>query len=181
VSGKLAKEIRQTKPFQSLEEEAFLNLGRTWEFLQKRTADLIKEFDLTSTQYNIEVTFVASAAPRQAIEVADQPSPNLSAAMRTGNSLFVSGLLPDAEGLKGDGAAQARDILRKLDAIVAKAGFARADVRDLLVYATDAEAGTAAAAVCREAFGAHVAISPVKAGLALEGARVEIMTYLERA
>jgi len=136
---------------------------------------------LTSTQYNVEVTFVASAAPRQAIEVADQPSPNLSAAMRTGNSLFVSGLLPDAEALKGDGAAQARDILRKLDAIVAKAGFARADVRDLLVYATDAEAGTSAAAVCREAFGAHAAISPVKAGLALEGARVEIMTYLERA
>jgi DNA-binding MarR family transcriptional regulator len=53
VSGKLAKEIRQTKPFRSLEEEAFLNLGRTWEFLQKRTADLIKEHELTSTQYNM--------------------------------------------------------------------------------------------------------------------------------
>ena len=53
MSGKLAKEIRQTKPFRSLEEEAFLNLGRTWEFLQKRAADLIKEFDLTSTQYNM--------------------------------------------------------------------------------------------------------------------------------
>jgi DNA-binding MarR family transcriptional regulator len=53
VSGKLAKEIRQTKPFRSLEEEAFLNLGRTWEFLQKRAADLIKEYELTSTQYNM--------------------------------------------------------------------------------------------------------------------------------
>jgi len=53
VSGKLAKEIRQTKPFRSLEEEAFLNLGRTWEFLQKQTADLIKAYELTSTQYNM--------------------------------------------------------------------------------------------------------------------------------
>jgi len=53
VGGKLAKEIRQTKPFRSLEEEAFLNLGRTWEFLQKRAADLIKQYDLTSTQYNM--------------------------------------------------------------------------------------------------------------------------------
>ena len=135
---------------------------------------------LTSTQYNVEITFVASAAPRQLIEVSDQPSPNLSAAVRTGNSLFVSGLLPDADALKGDGAAQARDILRKLDAIVAKAGFARTDVRDLLVYVTDEDAGKAAASVCRDAFGANVAISPVKVGLALDAARVEIMTYLER-
>ena len=135
---------------------------------------------LTSTQYNVEITFVASAAARQLIEVADQPSPNLSAAVRTGPSLFVSGLLPDGEALKGDGAVQARDILRKLDAIIAKAGFARTDVRDLLVYVTDDDAGKAAAAVCRETFGAKVAISPVKVALVLEGGRVEIMTYLER-
>lgn len=53
MSGKLAKEIRQTKPFQSREEEAFLNLGRTWEFLQKQVADLLKQHQLTSTQYNM--------------------------------------------------------------------------------------------------------------------------------
>lgn len=53
MSGKLATEIRQTKPFRSREEEAFLNLGRTWEFLQKRVADLIKEHQLTATQYNM--------------------------------------------------------------------------------------------------------------------------------
>jgi DNA-binding MarR family transcriptional regulator len=53
VGGKLAKEIRQTKPFQSREEEAFLNLGRTWEFLQKRVADVLKEHQLTPTQYNM--------------------------------------------------------------------------------------------------------------------------------
>lgn len=53
MSGKLAKEIRQAKPFQSREEEAFLNLGRTWEFLQKRVADLLKAHQLTPTQYNL--------------------------------------------------------------------------------------------------------------------------------
>ena len=53
MSGKLAKEIRQTRPFPSTGEEAFLNLGRTWEFLQKRVADLIKQFQLTPTQYNM--------------------------------------------------------------------------------------------------------------------------------
>jgi 2-iminobutanoate/2-iminopropanoate deaminase len=135
---------------------------------------------LTSASYNVEITFVASAASRQAIEVSDQPSPNLSAAVRVGNSLFVSGMLAEGDALKGDGTAQARDILRKLDAVIAKAGFARADVRDLLVYVTDDEAGRAATAVCRGAFDAGVAITPVKVGLAVEGGRVEIMSYAER-
>jgi DNA-binding MarR family transcriptional regulator len=53
VSGKLAKEIRQTKPFQSIEEEALLNLARTWEFLQQRVGELIKQHQLTLTQYNM--------------------------------------------------------------------------------------------------------------------------------
>lgn len=53
MSGKLAKEIRQTKPFALREEEAFLNLGRTWEHLQGRVAELLKEFGLTPTQYNM--------------------------------------------------------------------------------------------------------------------------------
>ena len=53
MSGKLAKEIRQTKPFQSREEEALLNLGRTYEFLEQRLAELLKQYQLTPTQYNM--------------------------------------------------------------------------------------------------------------------------------
>ena len=53
MSGKLAREIRQTKPFALREEEAFLNLGRTFEFLQQHVSGLLKEYDLTATQYNM--------------------------------------------------------------------------------------------------------------------------------
>lgn len=53
MGGKLAKEIRQTKPFSSREEEAYLNLGRTFEFLQARVAGLLKQYQLTSVQYNM--------------------------------------------------------------------------------------------------------------------------------
>jgi DNA-binding MarR family transcriptional regulator len=53
MGGKLAKEIRQTKPFSSREEEAFLNLGRTFEFLQVRVAGLLKQYQLTPVQYNM--------------------------------------------------------------------------------------------------------------------------------
>lgn len=53
MSGKLVKEIRQTRPFRSREEEAFLNLARTHEFLGQRVADLLKPFQLTAAQYNM--------------------------------------------------------------------------------------------------------------------------------
>jgi reactive intermediate/imine deaminase len=135
---------------------------------------------LTGPAYKVEITFVASAAARTAIETAAQPNPNLSAAIQTGNALFVSGLLADADALKADAAAQARDILRKLDTILGKAGFARGDVRDLLVYVTDAQAGRAGADICRDAFGTRVSISVVPVRLAAAGAQVEIMTFAER-
>jgi DNA-binding MarR family transcriptional regulator len=53
VSGKLAAELKQTKPFASAEEEALLNLDRTHEFVQQRMAGFFKQFQLTPTQYNI--------------------------------------------------------------------------------------------------------------------------------
>jgi DNA-binding MarR family transcriptional regulator len=53
MSGRLAAEIHQTKPFTSLEEEAVLNMGRTFEALQKPVAELLKQYQLTPTQYNV--------------------------------------------------------------------------------------------------------------------------------
>ena len=53
MSGKLAKEIGQSKPFALREEEAFLNMARTFEFLQQKLADLMKQYQLTPAQYNL--------------------------------------------------------------------------------------------------------------------------------
>ena len=136
---------------------------------------------LTTKSYNVEVTFVASASPKQAVEIAPQPSPNLSAAVKAGTSLYISGLLAEGTAAGGGPAAETREIIRKLDAILSKAGFSRSDLRDLLVYVTDEEAGRMAIAECRGAFGPAVAASPVRVGLALAGARVEIMSYAERS
>ena len=135
---------------------------------------------LTTTSYNVEVTFVASAAPRQAIETAAQPNPNLSAAIKAGKSLFISGLLAEGATIGSGPAAETREIVGKLDAILSKAGFSRRDLRDLLVYVTDEEAGRIAMAECRTAFGPAIAASAVRVGLAAAAARVEIMSYAER-
>lgn len=52
MSGELLKEIKQTKPFESLEEEVYLNLQRTAYLLGARKEEVFRQADLTSTQYN---------------------------------------------------------------------------------------------------------------------------------
>jgi DNA-binding MarR family transcriptional regulator len=53
VAGKLTKEIKQTKPFVRVEEEAFLNVLITAEVLSQRASGVLKEFGLSLTQYNV--------------------------------------------------------------------------------------------------------------------------------
>ena len=52
MSGKLVTEIRQSKPFESLEEEVFLGLQRTAALLLREVAKEMEAHDLTPAQYN---------------------------------------------------------------------------------------------------------------------------------
>lgn len=52
-SGSLKEEIRQRKPFASLEAEVFLNLLRTGDYLQRQTEELLKPHGLSPSQYNV--------------------------------------------------------------------------------------------------------------------------------
>jgi 2-iminobutanoate/2-iminopropanoate deaminase len=132
---------------------------------------------LTGPAYKVEMTFVAAAGQRRVVQGDGAPNPNLSAAIVAGDTAYLSGLLAEAAVVaSGDAAAQVRDVLRRVDALLGGCGMARPDVRDLLVYVTDAEAGQAAATACRAAFGAKTAISIIPVSLAMARARVEIMT-----
>ena len=51
--GKLAEEIKQTKPFRTLEDEVFVNLLRTAEIFLWKEAEMLKPFELTLPQYNV--------------------------------------------------------------------------------------------------------------------------------
>jgi DNA-binding MarR family transcriptional regulator len=53
VARGLRSEIKQTKPFASAAEEAFLNLLRTSGQLQQALAAELKPYGLTPTQYNV--------------------------------------------------------------------------------------------------------------------------------
>lgn len=50
---RLRDEIRQTKPFSSPEQEAYLSLGRTWAVLDHAFSEALKPHGITTTQYNV--------------------------------------------------------------------------------------------------------------------------------
>jgi DNA-binding MarR family transcriptional regulator len=51
--GRLQKEIKQSRPFTSPEEEAFLGLQRTADALARHASALLKPSGLSPTQYNV--------------------------------------------------------------------------------------------------------------------------------
>ena len=53
MAGKLQAEIRQRKPFVSVEEETYLNLVRTADALTRELELLLQPYGLTTTQYNV--------------------------------------------------------------------------------------------------------------------------------
>ncbi len=53
MSGRIKTEIKQTKPFSSLEVEAMINLQRTADVMTRCFAEALKEIDLSPTQYNV--------------------------------------------------------------------------------------------------------------------------------
>jgi DNA-binding MarR family transcriptional regulator len=46
-------EIKQTRPFASLEQEAHISLGRTWAVLDHAFSDALRPHGITPTQYNV--------------------------------------------------------------------------------------------------------------------------------
>jgi len=50
---RLKDEIRQTKPFLSLEEEVFLQVQRTAEVLARQAVEVLRPTGLSGTQYNV--------------------------------------------------------------------------------------------------------------------------------
>jgi MarR family 2-MHQ and catechol resistance regulon transcriptional repressor len=62
MSPTLQEEIRQSKPFASLREQALLNILRTAAVLAHRHEQFFRELGITSTQYNV-LRIVAGAGP----------------------------------------------------------------------------------------------------------------------
>lgn len=53
MTSKLQKELKQSKPWRGLEEEAILNIARTSAVLEHALGQVLKRFSITSTHYNV--------------------------------------------------------------------------------------------------------------------------------
>ncbi len=53
TNSKLQRELKQTKPFESLSQEAVLGLFRTADRLRRRAARVVEAHDLSLEQYNV--------------------------------------------------------------------------------------------------------------------------------
>ena len=53
MAGKILKELQQTKPFRSIEQEVFLNIQRTADAMIQEVLDVLRPFGLSVTQYNV--------------------------------------------------------------------------------------------------------------------------------
>lgn len=53
MPGRLARDIKQSKPFFSTRLEVYFNLLRATDLLSRHTSELLKPFDLSGPQYNV--------------------------------------------------------------------------------------------------------------------------------
>lgn len=70
--SKLQKELRKKRPFESLEQEAALNVLRTNDQLQIRFARLFRDYGLTPAQYNILRILRGEGKPLPILEIAER-------------------------------------------------------------------------------------------------------------
>lgn len=72
ASSRLQRELKKKGAFESLEQEAMLNILRTNDQFQNRFGRLFREYDLTPSQYNILRILRGEGKPLPSLEVADR-------------------------------------------------------------------------------------------------------------
>jgi len=68
----LQRELKKKRPFESLEQEAALNVLRTNDQFQIRFSRLLRPYDLTPSQYNILRILRGEGAPLPILEIANR-------------------------------------------------------------------------------------------------------------
>lgn len=72
MTGKLKHELKKRGSFDSLQQEAALNILRTADRLHNRIGRLLREFGLTPSQYNVLRILRGAGEPLPSLEIADR-------------------------------------------------------------------------------------------------------------
>ena len=72
MNGRLQRELKKRKPFESPEVEAVLNILRTADQFENRFGRLFRQFGLTNSQYNVLRILRGEGEPMPSLEIADR-------------------------------------------------------------------------------------------------------------
>lgn len=98
---------------------------------------------LPGPSYKVEITMTAVKGEKTSFTTPaldgtpGKPSPTLSAAIKVGKRLYVSGILGNNADNKGNAEAQTKEALARIERTMKAAGFAFTDLVDGVVYITD--------------------------------------------
>ena len=136
---------------------------------------------LAGPQANVEITMIASSATREVISDGRPANPNLSAVIRVGNRVYVSGMLGNTADNTGDTAKQTGETLAGIRRALQAAGCTPADVVDAVVYLTDVKNIASMNDTYRPFFErTFPARTTIATGLVVADGLVEIMVTAER-
>lgn len=72
MASRLQHELKKKHPFDSLEQEAILNLLRTSDWIDNRFGRLFRDYGLTNSQYNVLRILRGEGQPMPSLEIADR-------------------------------------------------------------------------------------------------------------
>ncbi len=131
---------------------------------------------LMTPDYLVEITLTATTGDREVLGPAVSPTLPLSTAVRTGNKVFLSGVLGNTDANVGDVAAQSRETLTRIQRTLTSQGMTFANVVDTTVYLPDLAAFATMNGVYREFFpSAPPARATVGTGLVSRNALIELV------
>src|SRR5437868_3254410 len=72
MSGRLQHELKKKRPFESAEQEAALNILRAGDWIDNRLNRMLREYGLTSSQYNVLRILRGEGKPLPSLEIAER-------------------------------------------------------------------------------------------------------------
>jgi DNA-binding MarR family transcriptional regulator len=120
-SASLREQLKKQGPFSSVEQEAMLGILRTSDLLENRLARLLREYELTPSQYNAMRIMRGEGKPLPCLEVASRMIQVAPAITRVIDQLVARGLVEKSQSSSDRRVflvtltPSARDVLQKLD------------------------------------------------------------------
>jgi DNA-binding MarR family transcriptional regulator len=92
-SASLRQQLKKKGPFESIEQESMLSILRTSDLLENRLARLLREYELTPSQYNAMRIMRGEGEPMPCLEVAERMIQVAPAITRVVDQLVSRGLV----------------------------------------------------------------------------------------